>query len=112
MGCKAQFAANSACYWQEMQRCRTPEAALAQAVSGYAEHPYGWVGGSWHSGVRMSAIAAGCFRLIMGGLFRRLCKRASGSPHLARWAHAGYGVAEDDGAWGLTDCIPRDTFLT
>ncbi len=48
----------------------------------------------------------------MGGLFRRLFKRASGSPHLARWAHAGYGVAEDDGAWGLTDCIPRDTFLS
>ena len=31
MGCKAHFAANSACYWQEMQRRRPPEAALAQA---------------------------------------------------------------------------------
>ena len=39
MGCKAHFAANSACYWQEMQRCRPPEAAPAQAVMGYAEHP-------------------------------------------------------------------------
>jgi hypothetical protein len=39
MGCKAHFAANSACYWQEMQRRRPPEAALAQAVRGYAEHP-------------------------------------------------------------------------
>ena len=48
----------------------------------------------------MSAIAAGCFRLMAGGLFRRLFKRASGSPHLARWAHAGYGVAEDDGVNG------------
>ena len=37
-----------------------------------------------------SAIAAGCLGLMAGGLFRRLCKRASGSPHLARWAHAGY----------------------
>ena len=51
-----------------------------------------------HSGVRMSAIAAGCFRLIAAGLFRRLCKRASGSPHLARWAHAGYGVLVTTGA--------------
>ena len=39
MGRKAHFAANSACYWQEMQRRRPPEAALAQAVRGYAEHP-------------------------------------------------------------------------
>ena len=41
MGCKAHFAANSACYWQEMQRRRPPEAAVAQAVRGYAEHPKG-----------------------------------------------------------------------
>jgi hypothetical protein len=39
MGCKAHFAANSACYWQERQRRRPPEAGLAQAVRGYAEHP-------------------------------------------------------------------------
>ena len=39
MGCKAHFAANSACYWQEMQRRRPPGAALAQTVRGYAEHP-------------------------------------------------------------------------
>ncbi len=39
MGCKAHFAANSACYWQEIQRRRPPEAALAQAVRGYAERP-------------------------------------------------------------------------
>ena len=40
MGCKAHFAANSACYWQEMQRRRPPEAALAQAERSYAEHPW------------------------------------------------------------------------
>ncbi len=62
--------------------------------------PRGGLVGAGVRGVRMSAIAAGCFRLIMGGLFRRLCKRASGSPHLARWAHAGYGVAEDNGVNG------------
>ena len=62
--------------------------------------------------LRSSAIAGGCFRLIMGGLFRRLGMHASGSPHSAGWAHAGYEVLEDHGAGmgddsGLQTCLAR-----
>jgi len=39
MRCKAQFAANSRSYWQEMQRRREPEPVLPQLAGSDAECP-------------------------------------------------------------------------
>ena len=39
MGCKADFAANSLGYWQEIQRRRPPESGLSRAARSYAEGP-------------------------------------------------------------------------